>query len=118
MKRGRRRWRRADRRALPSGGRQRRADGQKRVDERAQVQPVAADPPRLDLHHLSRVGPTAVGIDPEPAGTTDRPWTWTAQPDLVTGSIESAANAMIVSSSARSGSAWCPGHTASLPPSR
>jgi hypothetical protein len=107
MKRGRRRWRRADRRALPSGGRQRRADGQKRVDEWAQVQPVAADPPRLDL-----------GIDPEPAGTTDRPWTWTAQPDLVTGSIESAANAMIVSSSARSGSAWCPGHTASLPPSR
>ena len=42
-----------------------------------------------------------------PRGITYRPWTWTSQPDLVTGSIESAANAMIVSSSARSGSSWC-----------
>ena len=53
-----------------------------------------------------------------PRGITDRPWTWTHQPALVTGSIESAANAMTVPSSDRSGSSRCPRHTASLWPSR
>jgi len=48
--------------------------------------------------------PQSVSIR-SPRGITDLPWTWTDQPDLVTWSIESAANAMIVSSSARSGSA-------------
>jgi len=54
-------------RRLSLGGRQLRASGQ-RVDQRAQVHPVAADPPRSDLDDLSRGGgPAAVGIDPQPA---------------------------------------------------
>ena len=63
------------RRIRRSPGRPRPARGQQRVDERAQVHPLAADRPRLDLHHLSRsLGPAAVGIDPQP--------TWNHRPAL------------------------------------
>ncbi len=55
------------RRTRLSQGRPRPAGGQQRVNERARLHPVAADPRRLDLHYLSR-GPAAVGTDPEPAG--------------------------------------------------